>query len=120
MVIASIGLPAGLRGHPTPLAALATLPLQAGLSQMSKEFEEEVLTPCCEFHFAGDRSIIGMCPQDVECDTSQYTKVFWTVVLAGSGIILVEYDVKPPVQLIFDAPMRARDFEQTLGRKPLR
>src|SRR5215471_7826728 len=35
-------------------------PLTPGLSQMSKEVEEEVLAPCCEFHFTRGRSIIGM------------------------------------------------------------
>src|SRR6266852_5388187 len=76
-----------------------------GLSQMSKEFEEEFLLPCSEFHLAPDGSIIGVSPQDVECDAAHDSKVFRPVILARSSVIFVEDDVEAPVQLIFYAPM---------------
>ncbi len=37
---------------------------------MSKEFEEEFFLPGCEFHFAGDGSVIWMGSQDVESHSS--------------------------------------------------
>src|SRR5712691_922473 len=94
-------------------------PSRAGLSHMSKEFEEELLLPCGEFHFASYGSIIGMSLQDVERDAAHDGKILWPVILARSGIILVEDNVEPPVQLVFYAPMRARDFERASGRQPL-
>ena len=72
---------------------------------MSKEFEEELLLPCSEFHFAPYGSIIGVSPQDVERHTAYDTKIFRRVVLARSCIIFVEDDVEAPVQLIFYAPV---------------
>ena len=40
------------------------------LSHMSKEFEDELLFPCCEFHFARHGSGLWMGSQDVEaCST---------------------------------------------------
>src|SRR6266446_7452813 len=84
----------------------------AGLLQMSKEFEEELLFPCSELHFAPDGSIIGVSPQDVERDAAQDGKILRPVILARSGIILVEDNVEPPVQLVFYAPVHARDFER--------
>src|SRR5713101_5619066 len=55
--------------HPQPL------PTRAGLSHMSKEFEEELLLPCGEFHFASYGSIIGMSLQDVERDAANDGKI---------------------------------------------
>src|SRR5229473_4714369 len=89
--------------------------LGAGLLQMSKEFEEELLLPCSELHFAPDGSIIGVSAQDVERDTAHDTKVCRRVVLARSSVIFVEDDVEGPVQLIFHTPMPARHFEHALG-----
>src|SRR5260370_37628376 len=86
---------------------------------MRKELEEELGFPWGEVHFAGDGGIIRMRPQDVERDTAQDRKVFWAVILACSGVVLVEDDIELPMELIFYAPMRARDFEHAFGRKAL-
>src|SRR3984957_13223694 len=98
-------------------SALFTLPCRAGLSQMSKEFEEELFFPSGKLHLAGDGAIIGMRAQDVERNAAQDGKILWAVVLAGPRVVLVEDDIEPPVQLIFYAPVRTRDLEQTAGRK---
>src|SRR4029077_8251276 len=92
------------------------LPL-VGLSQMSKEVEEELLLPCSEFHFAPYGSIIGVRPQDVERDAAHDAKIFRSVILARAGVVLVEDDIERPVQVIFYAPIRARHFEHSLRRQ---
>src|SRR5258708_14131718 len=94
-----------------------SLPASVGLSQMSKELEEEFLLPSCKLHFSTDRSIIRVCSQDVDGDAAQDGKILWPIILAGSGIVFVEDDVERPVQLIFDAPMRPPDFEHAFGRQ---
>jgi hypothetical protein len=48
----------------------------AGLSHMSKELEEEVFSPSCEVHFAGDGFVVGMGAQDVEGDASEDGEVW--------------------------------------------
>src|SRR5450631_3771391 len=85
---------------------------------MSKEFEEELFFPSGELHLAGNGTIIGMGPQDVERNAAQDGKILWAVVLARSCIVLVEDDIELPVQLVFYAPVRARDFEHAAGREP--
>ena len=90
-------------------------PLWAGLSQMSKEVEEELLFPSSEVHFSPDRSFIGVCPQDVDRDSAYDGKILWPVIFAGPGIIFVEDYVEWPMELIFDAPVRAGDLEHALG-----
>ena len=37
------------------------------------------------------------------------------MVLSASGGVFLEGDVEHPVQLVFDGPMRARDFDQPFG-----
>ena len=44
---------------------------EAGLSHMSKEFEEEFFSPRCEVHFACNGLVVGMSSQDIEGDPSQ-------------------------------------------------
>ena len=88
----------------------------AGLSQMSKEVEEKIFAPSCELHFSADRPLIGVSGQDVEGDAAQDGKILWSVILAGSGIVLVEGHIEAPMTLIFDAPIPARHFEQALRR----
>ena len=90
-----------------------------GLSQISKEFEEEFLLPSCELHFATDGSIIGVGAQDVDGDAADDGKILWPIILAGAGVVFAEDNVEPPVQLIFHAPMPARHFEQTSGVRRL-
>src|ERR1700722_12665888 len=85
---------------------------------MSKELQEEVLFPSCDLHFAAHRAIIGMCPQDVERDAAHNGKILRPIVLACSCVVLVEDDVELPMQLIFYAPVGARDLEHAAGRKP--
>src|SRR5271166_111497 len=87
---------------------------------MSKEFEEEVLSPGCEPHFSGDRAGIGMRTQDVEAHSSDNPKILWSVILAGSGIVLVEDDIELPMELVLDTPMHARYIEHPAGRETLR
>src|SRR5215470_14360853 len=82
---------------------------------MSKEVEEELLFPSSEVHFSTYRSIIGVCPQDVDRDSAYNGKILWPVILTGAGIILVEDDVERPMQLIFYGPMRPEHFEHALG-----
>jgi hypothetical protein len=60
---------------------------------MSKEFEKEFFLPSCEFHFAADGSFIGVSAQDVERDAAQDGKILWPVILACSGVVLVESHV---------------------------
>ena len=57
---------------------------------MSKEFEEEFFSPCCEVHFACNRFVVGMSSHDVECDASQEGEVLGSVILARSGVVFVE------------------------------
>src|SRR5229473_433695 len=92
-------------------------PASVGLSQMSKEVEEEVLSPSSEVHFSAYRSIIGVCPQDVDRDSAYDCKILWPVILAGPGVVLIEDNVERPMQLIFDGPMCPEHFEHALGRQ---
>src|SRR5262249_20897007 len=100
-----------------PAQQTPPLPLVAGLSQMSKEVEEELLFPSSEVHFSPERSIIGVRPQDVDRDSADDGKILWPVIFTGSGIIFVEDYVEWPMELIFDAPVRAGDLEHALGRQ---
>ena len=81
---------------------------------MSKEFEEELSLPSCEFHFAPDGPIEGVGAQDIECDATNHGEILWREVLAGSGVVFVEDDVELPMEIILDAPMSARDFEHAV------
>ena len=47
----------------------------------------------------------------------QHRKVFWPVILAVSGAILVEGDVEHPVEGVFDGPMGADGGGKALGRQ---
>src|SRR5258707_12910307 len=87
---------------------------------MSKEVEEELLFPSSEVHFSAYRSIIGVCPQDVDRDSAYDGKILWPVILAGPSVVLVEDNVERPMQLIFDGPMRPEHFEHTFGRQAFR
>src|SRR5215831_13236519 len=100
-----------------PRYARPPSPKTAGLSQMSKEVEEELLFPSSEVHFSPERSIIGVRPQDVDRDSADDGKILWPVIFTGSGIIFVEDYVEWPMELIFDAPVRAGDLEHALGRQ---
>ena len=82
-----------------------------GLSHMSKELEEEVFAPRSELHFSGEGSSVGMGSQYVEGDASNDGKVLWSIILAGSRIVLVEDNVERPMEVIFDPPMQARYVE---------
>src|SRR5205823_10538287 len=53
-----------------------------------------------------------------ESHTSQDTKIYGSVVLSGSRVIFIEDDIELPVQLIFNRPVGAYDFEHTFGRQP--
>jgi hypothetical protein len=84
---------------------------------MSKEVEEELSFPSSEVHFPAHRSIIGVRSQDVDGDSAYDCKILWPVIFAGPCIIFAEDDVERPMQLIFDAPVCAGDFEHALGRQ---
>src|SRR5262245_9967523 len=99
-----------------PLAP--TLPWKAGLSHMSKEFVEEVFAPHRATHFAADGSGERMRSQDVLREPADYGKIFWRVVFARSRVVLVEYDIENPMEVVFDAPVGADKFGQ-LGRREL-
>jgi hypothetical protein len=77
---------------------------------MSKEFEEEVFAPHCAAHFTADGSVCGMHSQDVVGEAADDGEVFRSVILAGACVVLVEYDVENPMQLVLDAPMCAHDL----------
>jgi predicted transposase YbfD/YdcC len=87
----------------------------AGLSHMSKEFEEEVLAPSCEVHLALDGPCIWMGAQDVERHASDDAEVGGGVVLATSRIVFVKHDVELAMQVVLDAPMRSDDVAEAFG-----
>src|SRR5208282_4365280 len=73
----------------TTMPALPS-PSSAGLSHMSKEFEEELFAPSGEFHFSCDGAFVWVGVQDVDSHSSDDGEVLWRVVLARSRVILVE------------------------------
>jgi hypothetical protein len=87
------------------------------MAQMSEEVEEELSFPSSEVHFPTCRSIIGVRSQDVGRDSACDCKILWPVIFAGSCVIFAENDVEGPMQLIFDTPVCAGDFEHALGRQ---
>src|ERR1700742_4385467 len=87
-------------------------PFRAGLSHMSKEFEEEVFAPLGTAHFAADRAVGRVHPQDVLGQPTDDCKVLGRVVLARARVVLVEYNVEDPVQLVLDAPMGTHNLGQ--------
>src|SRR3974390_3858970 len=84
---------------------------------MSKEVEEELSSPSSEVHFPAHRSIIGVRSQDVDCDSEYDCKILWPVIFAGPCVIFAEDDVERPMQLIFDAPVRAGDLQHAHRRQ---
>src|SRR6186997_2279658 len=80
--------------------SVCSLPLWAGLSHMSKDFEEEVFAPRSATHFSANRVIGRMHSQDVLGKTADDGEVFRPVVFAGASGVLVEHNVEDPVQLV--------------------
>src|SRR5882757_6622428 len=82
---------------------------------MGESVDEIVVIPSTFFDAVSDWDfwhISGL--QDVSCDACEKCGVGWRVVLSGAAEILVEMDVKYPVEAIFDLPVRSRDVERLL------
>src|SRR5260221_392714 len=83
---------------------------------MSKEIEEEFFAPVCFSHFACEGLVEGMGTQDVVSEASDDGEIFRRVVLARAGVVFVEDNIERPMELVFDAPVRADDCCK-LGRR---
>jgi len=81
---------------------------------MSKEVEKELSFPSSEVHFSTYRSVIGVGAQDVDRDPAYDSKIIRSVIFAIPCVVLTKDDVERPMQLIFDAPVRAGDLQQRL------
>ena len=77
---------------------------------MSKDFEEEVFAPRSTTHFATNRVIGRMHSQDVLGEAPDNREVFRPVILARSSGVLVEYDIKRPMQPVLDVPVGTHHF----------
>jgi hypothetical protein len=86
---------------------------------MSKEFEEEFFLRRGEFHFARERSLIRMRPQDAERHPPDNGEILRRVVLARSGVVLVEDHVERPMEVVFDAQCSRRIAINLRGVKRL-
>ena len=53
---------------------------------------------------------------DIEGETAEHGEVLRGVVLAASGLVLVEDDIEGPMQGVLDAPVLAHDGEKLGGR----
>jgi len=54
----------------------------------------------------------GCGSQDVEGDAAQDSEVLGSVILARSGVVLMQDDVERPVKLVLDAPVRSHDLQK--------
>ena len=107
------------QGGIRPPMDVASSPLVAGLSHMSKEVIEEVFAPCGELHLAGERPLVRVGVQDVEAHSPHDGEVLRRVVFARSRGVFVEDDVERPVRVVFHAPMFRMTSSIRLGERRL-
>ena len=55
--------------------------------------------------------------QDIEGDFTQDGEVFWAVVLAVAGAVLIKGGVEHPVEAVLDAPMRSHGLGERKGEE---
>ena len=73
--------------------------------------------PAGSLDLAPERSFFGVLLHDVQGHVAENCKIMGSVSQTASVLILVEDDVEPPVQPIFDAPMRANNLVEAFGRQ---
>jgi len=83
---------------------------------MTEHTQEESIVPSSALDFLAQRRSGWVGAYDIESEPSEYREVLGSVVLSTSIAILVEDDIEHPMQPILDAPMRAHDAQQPLGR----
>jgi hypothetical protein len=88
---------------------------------MTKHSEEEAVVPTGALDFAAYGCWTGMGSKDVECEPAQDGEVLGSVVQSRPVAVLVEVDVKHPVQLVLDGSMTAYDLNSCgMSRGPAR
>src|SRR2546425_10770477 len=97
-----------------PLQA-ATLPHRAGLSHLSHQLEKIGVVPGGAHHLSADRILFTVCAQSIAADSANQGKIFRTVILAGTALILLEDHVEAPVKSILDVPVTAHHIEDIPG-----
>src|SRR6202048_4479110 len=83
---------------------------------MADEAYQEGVVPAGALDFAAHRLAVRMGAQNVEGESSQGGEVLRRVVFPRPVLVLIHDDVEHPVQLVFDAPVRAHRRQQPLGR----
>lgn len=76
---------------------------------MRDHIDKKLVVPSGFFYFASDGGLFWMQADDVECDFAQGRQVLRPVILAVSGSIFAEGDIKNPMQLVLDAPVGSGD-----------
>ena len=77
-----------------------------------KSSRQKSFRHAARFIFSGDGPVVRLGSQDVEGDAAQDSEVLGSVILARSGVVLMQDDVERPVKLVLDAPVRSHDLQK--------
>ena len=104
-------------GHRSPRATPCRTPVVAAgqgnrTSKQSEDFGKVGVVPTCPPELAAEVAFAGILSHDVQSQMAQNREVLWVVAQSAPVLIFIHDDIKPPVQPVFNAPVRAGNFTE--------